>query len=561
MKAVRPTWHEFTANLNFNDTGLSAWFACQSAFNARDTQSAPTREFSHDGQRWMAELSFSMGNLVPPQDGVTPGGTEIEHETIREWRLQVWRHPDEDPLADGLEEKGQQKFHAHVRPRWQRQKGETKTGSLTSIPVPESLGEGVSVRVSGANIPPRDYFPLLRRAASAFGINPRHFGGNPEDADYGPHATSNIQDAERYVRVDKAESGPIHGRDGPLARMGHLLENDRSGYRKVVQQDDDFDGTNLPGFYHTVTLGPKRVAEAFPGHELAIESKHYYSREAANIDPNRAVAHPKLGVSFQVSRMPREHSLGYTDEDLAQLERELDRVVVSSLTEAGLDVAPTEGTGLFVEDAYFAVEVAERGPDPVRLDFARIRDEQESVVVRHLADGGFSPVEWEIAETLVEDGGQVAPEHVAEENDRHVESVRRALQRMDDFLDRAREEVAFESPYVAEMVLDAVRDARDASQNALGAAAKVAEADRRGVEETASAFIAFCEKHGIDYQNRGDARLELRFGDVRRTALADRVKEAVRLWTEAGRDAAAIRNAKVRYGGGNVTAAWQLLRG
>jgi len=574
MKAARPAWHEFTANLNFNDTGLSAWFACQTAFNARDGASAPEREFTHDGQRWKAELSYSEGNLVPPQNGVTPAGTTIEHDTIREWRFHIWRHPDEDPLGnpdDPQDEKGQQKFHAHVRPRWQRMKGETKTGSLTSIPVPESLGEGVSVRVSGANIAPRDYYTLLRRAAAAFGINPRHFGGNPESDDYGPHETSSVQDAERYVRVHKRESGPIHARDGPLARMGHLLENDRSGYRKVVQQDDDHSGTNLPGFYHTVTLGPKRVTEAFPGHELAVETKHYYSREAANIDTGRAVAHPKLGASYQVSRMPSDHTLRYTDDDLTQLERELDRIVVSILAEAGLDVAPGKtgddgegGTGPFVEDAYFEVDVRERGPDPVRLDFARIRDEQESVVVRHLSDGGFSPVEWDIAETLVGDGGTVSPEDIADENDRPVESVRRALRRMDGFLERARESVAFESPYVAELVVDAVRDARDASQRALGAAAKAAEADRRGIEETASAFLAFCEKHGIDYENRTDARMKLRMGDIDSfDALRRRVQRTYDLWTDAGRDEAEIRDARLqyRYRGDQASASfWNFLR-
>ncbi|WP_435098496.1 MarR family transcriptional regulator [Halarchaeum sp. P4] len=561
MKTVTPGWHEVAGNLNFS--GLEGWFALESAFDPSDT----TRDFTESGERWRATISYQEGNLLPPDGGETPDGTTVDFETIREWRLTIKRHPDEDPVAEpAVGREGRQRFSAHVRPRWRGQKAEKKNGEVTDIPTPDALGDGLSVRVSGANIDPRRYFPLLRHAVTAFGVNAEHFGGIPGEDGYGPHETSNVQDAARYVRLDKRQSGPVHGRDGPLARMGHLLENDRTGYRKVVQNDDDDYGTNLPGYYHTVTLGPTRVAEAFPGHELAFEAKHYYAREAADRKPSEPLAHPKLEVAYQVSQMPGDFTLRWNDDGITQLQRELDRVIVSILAEAGLDVAPgddgDEGPkrrGPFFRDSYWKPEVSEAGPDPVSLDFARIRDEQESVVVRHLADGGFSPVEWDIAETLVSDGGKVAPEDIAEENDRPLGSVYRALRRLDDFLERSREKIAFESPFVAEMVVDKVRQAREAGKGALETVAKTAEAQRRGVEETASAFIAWASKYDIDIENRDGARMRLRMSDdLSKDEIQRRIQRGFELWTDAGRDPATFRGALIDFGTGGSSAFYYL---
>jgi len=103
----------------------------------------------------------------------------------------------------------------------------------------------VNVRIKGSNIAFDRYPELLRRAAIEIGVAGKYF----EE----PHEFSNIQDAERYVRVHRDASGPVHGRDGPIAAMGHLLESDRQGYRKVVQNDDDERGRNLLA---TTTLPP-----------------------------------------------------------------------------------------------------------------------------------------------------------------------------------------------------------------------------------------------------------------------------------------------------------------
>ena len=112
---------------------------------------------------------------------------------------------------------------------------------------------------------------------------------------------------------------------------------------RELKQNDDNHGRNLPGFYHTVTLDPRRVGEAFPSHQLPIEVKHYYAREALSVPSGSPLRHPKLSASYQVSKW--DGKLGVTDEDLTQLKRELDRVVNSCLLSAGLDLAPEHGIG------------------------------------------------------------------------------------------------------------------------------------------------------------------------------------------------------------------------
>lgn len=114
----------------------------------------------------------------------------------------------------------------------------------------------MNVRVSGSNIEFTEYLPLLQQAAAVVGIQGEYFSDS--------HPYSNVQDAGRYVRLDREVSGPVHSRDGPIVHLGHLLENDREGYRKTVQNDQNERGETLLGYYQTVTLDRRRIQEAFP---------------------------------------------------------------------------------------------------------------------------------------------------------------------------------------------------------------------------------------------------------------------------------------------------------
>ncbi len=242
------------------------------------------------------------------------------------------------------------------------------------------------------------------------------------------------------MRVNEDASGPVHARDGPIAQLSHLLEDDRSGYRKVVQNDSNDHGEKLPGYYHTVTIGPERVQEAFPPTLRPWRS--------STTGPARRSASPRIApYDIQKSRWlircrAGMGSVGVGRDDLEQLQGELDRTLHAVLDEAGVEATPGAEGGPFVPDAYFDAEIGEH-EQPPELNLTRIRNEQESIVVRTLSKvGGFSPVEHETLETLVADGGKVSPLDVAEEHGRHVGSVRRAIRRMEEMFSREYGEVS-----------------------------------------------------------------------------------------------------------------------
>jgi hypothetical protein len=535
ISTVTTAPHEFVANYLFNSDGLAPFFAADR--RVKDGDGKQVGEFETDNERWVVRLYYQSSGLVHPGD-VTPTGTEFRIDELREYRLKVARHPDQDPV-------GEQSFNAHLAPRWPGMQYESDDGSRGEVSQPDDFGEGINVRLSGSNIEFMRYLRLLQEAAEAVGIDRRYF--------LTPHEYSNVQDAERYVRLRRDRSGPIHARTGPITRMAHLLESDRQGYRKLVQNDSDEQGRTLPGYYHTVTLDQKRVQAAFPSHVLPKEIKHYYAREAHGKPKSDPLAHPKLGASYQVSRW--DGKLGVSPDDLADLAAELECAVLSVLSEAGVQihVGPDDP---FVDDAYFAADEQEHDESPiVSLDLTEIESHQENVVIKHLSDG-FSPVEWESIETLVADGGDLSPTEIADSIGRHVDSVRRALRRLPDVVEADYGSVALRSDHVANLLTEAVEEARESTRRAVEAAAKVKQADERGVDDDTSALIAFCARHGIDVNDTREAKVELRMSNTSRLEWS--LQEAYDLWCAAGKDPQRFREAKVDLGD-KVSTAWRWL--
>lgn len=545
MELIETAPHEFAANYVFGEHGLQPFFAADSIIK-QSGGATDWLEFGLGGDRWETKLHYQLSGIIHPGDR-TPTGTEWRLDEMREFRLKVRRHPDED-------EAGQQSFDAHIAPRWTGMEAERSDGRTIEISIPDRLGEGINVRVNGSNIEFTRYESLLRRAAEMVGINQKYFDRI--------HPYSNVQDAERYVRLHQDRSGPIHARDGPIASLGHLLENDREGYRKVVQNDRDKNGQTVPGYYHTVTLGQRRVQEVFPSHRLPKEAKHYYARNAASMDSEQPLAHPKFGVSYQVSRW--DSTLGVGEECLERLNHELEETIISILADAGIPIQPpttetscTDRPDPFVSDAYFdAGATVTHDRNVVSLDLTQIRHDQESIVVRNLTDG-LSPVELESLQTLVTDGGEVSPADIATEHDRHIDSVRRALNRIPNLVEREYGSVALRSTHVAELVHEAVEEAKEATRRAVDAGAKALEAAERGVDEESVALIAWAARHGVDVDDSRDVQLFLRMGGIEH--IRRRINEAYRLWCDSGRDPHRFRSAKVDLGERGFTTAWHWL--
>lgn len=544
MKVVRPACHEFTANAIFNEHGLKPFFGADAA--TKQAGGSRKSTFTDHGETWNATLYYQDSGFCVPESGSTPGGTEISVDEIREYRIAIDRHPDEDSV-------GQQGLNAHIAPRWDGMKVEKNDGTKKKFSTPDGLGDAVNVRVSGSNIEFTRYLTLLQSAAESVGINGWYF------SERDLHEYSNVVDAERYVRLFKDRSGPVHARDGPLASMGHLLENDRAGYRALVQNDTDPHGNQSPGYYHTATLGVERVRELMPDHTFPREIKHYYAREHASKPNSHPLAHPKVGVSYQTSKW--DQSLGW--DEISELTRQLDETLHSVLADAGIPVRSGNmgdgqgGTGPFKPDPYFAA-VDHDAPDDhlYSFDLTQVRHDQQSVVVRHIADG-MSPVEWESLETLVTDGGEVSPKDIAQAHDRHEDSVRRALNRIEELVEREYGRVSLRSSFIADLVHEQVKEAREATRRAVETGAKALSAAERGLDEHTSAFIAWAAKHDIDVNDAGDARMVLRMEGVERVRRA--VEEGYRLWTDAGRDPGRFRQAKLKLGEKGHGIAWHWL--
>jgi len=517
VQLIETAPHEFAAHFLYTRHGLDPFFACDRLIKEGDG-SQPTT-FEHEDETWSVTLSYRDSGLQHPGDTL-PSGTEFQLESMREFDLNV--SSEDDPI-------GERSFHAHIAPRWQGMR--SKKG--TEISIPDDLSEGINVHIQGSNIEFEQYQTLLQRAARSLKISPDYFASR--------HEFSTILDAERYVRVHEGASGPIHARDGPLAQLGHLLENDRQGRRKLVQFDDDERGRSVPGYYHTATLGPRRIQEAFPSHEAPKEIKHYYAQEAAGHDEDQALAHPKVGVSYQKSFW--RESVDATPESMQRLIEELEETLISVLADANIPIRP--GTGTYVEDPYFEATESRRDRDVIELDLTRIEHRQESVVIKHIADG-LAPTDWDTLRVLVSDGGEVSPKEIADEADRHPGSVYRALDRLSDMVEHEYGKVSLRSTYIAELVHDAVREAKEATRRAAEAGAKAMEAAERGINESTSVFIAWAAKHDIEVRDRSDASpLELEFGTV--DEIRRILREGLELWKQADLPEERYRMARVRF--------------
>ena len=538
-RIVDPQCHEFSANLNFNTHGLKPWFAADSLVK-QGGGSVKRRGVdldSLDADAAAVKLYYQESAIQPPEGGTTLAGTSVEQETIREFRISV-------EAMDGL---GERKANFHIRPRWANLEAEKDDGTSVEISVPKSLAnehtDALNVKANGSNIPFGDYHQLLVDAADALGISKRYF------AEY-HQQTSNIQDAARYLRIHTDESGPIHSRTGPLTQLAHVMENDRTGYRKLVQNDDDKRGRTKPGFYHTCTLGEERIRDVWPNHGLPKEIKHYYKDDYHQRNKSDPLHHPKLEAAYQVSRW--DGTLRYDDDAIQQLNRELDECLYSVLAEAGIDLRGGDNSP-YLADHYFSGENALTDASIVSLNLSQIYHEQEAVVYKHLVGGGgLSPIEQEALGTLVTDGGTVSPQNIAAAHERHIDAVYRALSRMDDLVEREYGRVSLKSTYVSELVHDAIQQAETAVERATHATAEALEAAERGLDERTSAFIAWAEKHGVNRRKLGDSAT-ISLGEIdadsRRSArrkVKDIIREGYQLWEAMNKDPIEYRTATVR---------------
>ena len=77
-----------------------------------------------------------------------------------------------------------------------------------------------------------------------------------------------------------------------------------------------------------------------------------------------------------------------------------------------------------------------------------MKDRQESPVMKHVVDG-FEESDADVLEALVTDGGEVSPGAVAEETGWHVETIYRAIDRLEDLVEHHYGELSLRSHHIA----------------------------------------------------------------------------------------------------------------
>jgi hypothetical protein len=113
---------------------------------------------------------------------------------------------------------------------------------------------------------------------------------------------------------------------------------------------------------------------------------------------------------------------------------------------------------------------------------------------------------------------------------------------MEQLVERKYAEVGLRSDYVAEMVRDAVQEAEETVTTAVETAANAMDSAERAVDQSMSAWVALCDKHDIDVNDRKEMKLKFREGVEN---LSYKLMAARRVWRQANQDPIRLQTADV----------------
>lgn len=423
------------------DFGLKSYYALHSIRSEYDgwkTDGKPSREFNFNGHRWAAVLDYQDSGLDPMPS------PEFSIQSVKEYRLYFVckdsPHYEERPADQQDRTKG---GTVHVAPRWP---GLTSDGEPVSVP--DYGAPYVNYEMQGSNIPHEDYHDLLKRLLDSFDISPRYVDR--------PHPDSNIQDLARYVRPRRGESGPIFAPDGPIARAHTLIQGDRSGFRKHVE-----DHREIPGYYITASVESDKADNLIRGHSLGKELKHYYPNHPDKFNQNEAPHHPKFEVSYQTSLT--DETLRWSELDDAT--RELDETILNALDWAG--IAPTADAGIWCDhDPYWQVQNTHASRKLVPDPLPDIEDEQEHRVMQLWGD--MTQSDRDVTEMLLTDGGKVSPQEAADQTGNSYRTVREVVSRLEGLITHTYGEMEIESKKIQQELLKRVRAAGERFEQEIG---------------------------------------------------------------------------------------------
>jgi hypothetical protein len=446
---IDPAPHEFGAYVKY-DTGLRSYFGFNSLQKEHDFEQygrLKTSFVDSTGEEWAVEFGFKGSGIAPPE-GEVAEELNWRLEEVREYTVYVY--PPAYPSYEEAKEEGRQRVYYRISPRWPGIR--TKEG-LRPMSNPHKI-TGFDVEYDGSNIPFDEYPELLHGAVEAladrqgFRFKGRYAPIRPEDFAPGRiHTSSNIVDAELYVRVVKGKTGKIFAYDGVLHRIFQLLGNERRGYAKSVRDD-----TECEGYYHTATIDSMRAAEMLGGHRLAKEFKHYHMRNPDAVE-GTPLENPKVGVSYQRSR---------SDEpvywsDLRRLTRELDEALLNVLKWAGLPTRPDHQ--LYVADDHFKVTGSRRFRKLISNPLPHVVEQQDREWIAAMRN--MNGTDTALVGELLTDGGHHTPAGLAEAIGVHIDTVYTSLKRLSGVVVHEYADVHLRSQYIAQQLLARIEGIKD----------------------------------------------------------------------------------------------------
>ncbi|WP_435161125.1 Lrp/AsnC family transcriptional regulator [Halorubrum sp. SY-15] len=432
---INPQPHESHAYLKWDcehlDNPLRSYFGLRSLQGEHDFEQhgwlRTTTEI--DGSDWNVAFAFKDSGFAPRKTD------NFELEEVKEYRIYVFPK-GYDSYADAKSEARKRAYFC-ISPRWPDM--ETKEGNKEM----SSTGlEGYNVQVEGSYWDFEQYPTVLRQSLDALATRQGFRFNSPtpiHPADFDEdrlHSSSNIVDAELYVRVLLGETGEVIAYDGTLHEISPLLAGDREGYTKSVRDDRE-----CPGHYHTATIDSRRAGELVGRHELAKEFKHYHMRNPDAVE-GTALENPKIGISFQHSI----HDGTVYWSDLDTLITELDEALLNVLNWSSI---PTRPDGqMFVADDYFEVTGSRRWRKILPDSLPRIETKQDDQIFGTATQ--MNETDTELVETLLTDGGETSPKELAQSIGVHLDTVYRALKRLSPLVDHTYGEVQIGSKYIAQ---------------------------------------------------------------------------------------------------------------
>jgi len=466
------------------DHGLGPYYAMDSLLkdwgDRWQTEGKPTETVQFMGEQWATCFDYSKSGLDPWDH------PKFQIQQVREFHFYFvatdsphysGKRADQDDRVKG--------GTITVRPRWPDLRSNGKP-----VSVPDYGAPYIDVQVQASNIPHEEYLTLVKRVMTAYGIAGRYFDH--------PHPDSHIDDLAYYVRLFRGQSGPLYAPDGPIARAHTLIQGDRTGYRKHVE-----DHTKIPGYYVTATVEDEKAGELVRGHRLGKELKHYYPNHPDEYEPDQAPYHPKFEVSYETKRT--EETVRWSD--LKDARRELEETILNSLEWCG--VATTAESDVFVPfDPYWRLENTRESRKLVRCPLPKIESDQEHRVMQLW--GRMTQADRDVTELLLTDGGKISPKEAAERTGNTYRTVRTVIDRMEGLIRHTYGEMELESKKIQQELLKRVRAAGDSFEQSIESATMdLADAVD---DRLPSAWVRLRRKYAISEVDRPDCRKLLKIG-------------------------------------------------